>query len=104
MYMRYAILVSTNGRSMLHIFDYVLHVMCVLLVQASQLYQHMREAEGEGGESHDAVVWDAAPVSHSPGPLPPSDHTDVEETEEAEGGAGREDTNTPAERVSVVDV
>ena len=74
MYMRYAILVSTNGRSMLHIFDYVLHVMCVLLVQASQLYQHMREAEGEGGESHDAVMWDAAPVSHNPAPLPPSDH------------------------------
>ena len=60
----------------------------------------MNEAEGEGGESHDAVVWDAAPVSHSPGPLPPSDHTDVEETE----GAGREDTNTPADRVSNVDV
>lgn len=49
------------------------------------MFQHMKEEEGE---VHDAVVWGAAPVSHTPVHLPPSDHLD------REGTVGQVEDNT----------
>jgi midasin len=47
---------------------------------ASFMFQHMK---GEDGE-HSAVVWDAAPMSHIPGSLPPTDLGNSEEFKEKE--------------------
>jgi hypothetical protein len=44
------------------------------------MFQHMK---GEDGE-HSAVVWDAAPMSHIPGSLPPTDLGNSEEFKEKE--------------------
>ena len=63
------------------------------------MFQHMKENEGE----HSAVVWDAAPISHIPGSLPPSDLVDTEpegkENNTEHNQEGNESTDMAKDRV-----
>lgn len=61
------------------------------------MFQHMREEEGE---VHDAVVLGAAPISHTPVCLPPSDHLDREGSVEP----GEYDTSTAEDQVHATSI
>lgn len=75
-----------------------IHVLCMVLfehpmlnifLQAFEMFQHMKEEERA---VHDTVIWGAAPMSHTPVHLPPSDRLDKEGTVEQV-----EDTTSTAE-------
>ena len=60
-------------------FENPVSVWLIFPSQAFEMFQHMKEEERE---VHDAVVWGAAPMSHTPVHVPPSDHLDRESTVE----------------------